>query len=111
MIRSMGESELELGVPDSETVEDGEWVLAIFDLGNGHRATSASARASIAPEGPRLIFEPRDWHKLADFAQTEASRTPSQPSMENPLRETEPAASLPHTTRSAGAAARSGTGA
>jgi two-component system phosphate regulon response regulator PhoB len=111
MIRSMGESELELGVPAGETVEDGEWVLAIFDLGAGHRATSAAARAAIAPEGPRLIFEPRDWHKLADFAQAEASRTPSQHSIETPQRDADPAASLPHTTRSAGSTARGGSGA
>jgi two-component system phosphate regulon response regulator PhoB len=114
MIRSMGESELELGVPAGETVDDGEWVLAIFDLGAGHRATSAAARAAIAPEGPRLIFEPRDWNKLADFAQAEAVRIASEPaadSLPSAAGAASPPEQLPHTTRSAVTAARSGTGA
>jgi two-component system phosphate regulon response regulator PhoB len=106
MIGSMGETELELGVPAGEIVEDGEWVLAIFDLGPGHRATSAAARAANSPEGPRLIFEPRDWHKLADFAQTEAQTAPqSSRAAEQPAGDL-----LPQTARSAAVTARSGTG-
>src|SRR5262245_8649687 len=77
MVGSMGETELELGLPAGEAVADGEWVLAVFDLGAGHRATSAAARAALAPEGARLVFEPRDWQRLAEFAQSEALRTPS----------------------------------
>jgi two-component system phosphate regulon response regulator PhoB len=74
MVRGMGEAELELGVPSGEAVEDGEWVLAIFELGAARRATSAAARATVAPEGSCLTFEPRDWKRLADFAHTEARR-------------------------------------
>jgi two-component system phosphate regulon response regulator PhoB len=77
MISGMGESELELGLPSGEVVDDGEWVLAIFELGRGRRATSAAARASIGPEGARLMFEPRDWRRLAEFAYVEARRPPA----------------------------------
>jgi len=90
MVAEMGESELELGLPSGEVVEDGEWVLAIFELGRGRRATSAAARASIVPDGPRLTFEPRDWRRLADFAKTEARRGPSlapERSGSNPARQ------------------------
>jgi len=79
MIGAAGDSELELGLPPGEQVDDGEWVLAIFDVGPDRRATSAAARAAFAPDGPRLVFEPRDWKRLSDFAQMEASRPPSAP--------------------------------
>ncbi|WP_437598395.1 response regulator transcription factor [Sorangium sp. So ce590] len=73
------EGDLELGLPAAEVVADGEWVLAIFELGENRRATSAAACASVSPEGARLTFEPRDWRRLADFARTEAPRPGSMP--------------------------------
>lgn len=79
LVCGAGESDLELGLPPGESVQDGEWVLAVFELGPERRATSAAARATIAPDGPRLVFEPRDWEKLADFVQAEARRPASSP--------------------------------
>jgi two-component system, OmpR family, phosphate regulon response regulator PhoB len=79
MIAGVGDTELELGVPSGEAIEDGEWVLAIFELGRGRRATSCAARAAVSPDGGRLLFEPRDWRRLADFAQKQALN-PSGPS-------------------------------
>lgn len=73
------EGDLELGLPAGEVVADGEWVLAIFELGENRRATSAAACASVSPEGARLTFEPRDWRRLAHFARTEAPRPGSIP--------------------------------
>ncbi|WP_437956683.1 response regulator transcription factor [Sorangium sp. So ce119] len=73
------DGDLELGLPAGEVVADGEWVLAIFELGENRRATSAAACACISPEGARLTFEPRDWRRLAHFAQTEATRPGSMP--------------------------------
>jgi two-component system phosphate regulon response regulator PhoB len=73
------EGDLELGLPVGEIVADGEWVLAIFELGEHRRATSAAACASVSPEGARLTFEPRDWRRLAHFARTEATRPGSIP--------------------------------
>jgi two-component system, OmpR family, phosphate regulon response regulator PhoB len=67
-ITSGGDCELELDLPPEEIVEDGEWVLAIFDVGARHKAISAAARAIVDPDGARLIFEPRDYNRLADFA-------------------------------------------
>ena len=93
MIGSAGDSELELGLPSGESVEDGEWVLAIFDVGPERRATSAAARASIGPEGPILAFEPRDWRRLADFAAIEAFHRPS--SRPPPHRASQPEIELP----------------
>jgi two-component system phosphate regulon response regulator PhoB len=85
MIAGVDDTELELGVPSGEAIEDGEWVLAIFELGRGRRATSCAARAAVSPDGGRLLFEPRDWRRLADFAQKQAlnpsaaSRSSSDP--------------------------------
>lgn len=73
------QADLELGLPAGERVEDGEWVLAVFELGSGRRATSAAARASVSPEGTRLTFELRDWRRLAQFAELEATRPGSIP--------------------------------
>ncbi|AUX47387.1 transcriptional regulator [Sorangium cellulosum] len=74
-----GGGDPELGLPAGEVVTDGEWVLAIFELGENRRATSAAACASVSPEGARLTFEPRDWRRLVHFAQTEATRPGSMP--------------------------------
>lgn len=68
--------ELDLALPAGETAEDGEWVLAIFELGPARRATSAAGRASVSPEGARLVFEPRDLRRMVQFAAAEALRSP-----------------------------------
>lgn len=81
------DAELDLGVPAGVTVADGEWVLAIFELGPARRATSAAARATLSPEGVRLSFEPRDWLRLAQFARTEATRPGSMPDPEEAYRD------------------------
>jgi two-component system, OmpR family, phosphate regulon response regulator PhoB len=71
-----GAADAELAPPAGEPVEDGEWVLAIFELGPGRRATSAAGRATVSPDGARLIFEPRDQKRLAQFAGAEARTAP-----------------------------------
>lgn len=68
------EAECEIGLPPGELVEDGEWVLAIFEVGATRRATSAAGRGTLSPEGPRLAFEPRDTRRLLRFTQAEAER-------------------------------------
>jgi two-component system, OmpR family, phosphate regulon response regulator PhoB len=65
--------EAEFGVPPGETVEDGEWVLAIFELGAARRATSAAGWGATSPEGARLVFEPRDLKRLAEFVAREGA--------------------------------------
>ncbi len=70
------DGECELGLPAGETVDDGEWILAIFELRVTRRATSAAARAVVSPDGACLIFELRDWTRLVQFAQTEARSAP-----------------------------------
>lgn len=73
------DAECEFGLPSGETVEDGEWILAIFELGAARRATSAAGRATVSPEGSRLAFEPRDWRRLASFARIEAQMALESP--------------------------------
>lgn len=102
MVLSLEAAELELGLPSGENVTDGEWVLAVFELGAGRRATSAAARSSIAPDGARLVFEPRDWQRLADFAQTEAHLPSGKSSstLEKVVPEDERVSSPPDTAKS-----------
>jgi two-component system phosphate regulon response regulator PhoB len=60
----------ELPVPAGETVTDGEWVLAIFEVGTSRRATAAAARGLSGGPGAAAViaFERRDWERLVDFA-------------------------------------------
>ncbi len=56
-----------LPLPSGETAKDGEWVLAIFEIGSRRRATAAAARAVRAAGDPHLAFERRDWERLVGF--------------------------------------------
>ena len=56
-----------LPVPEGESVGDGEWVLAIFEIGSRRRATAAAARGVHAAGDPHLAFERRDWERLSSF--------------------------------------------
>lgn len=76
MMSGSEDGECELGLPAGEAVDDGEWILAIFELGATRRATSAAARAVVSPDGACLVFELRDWTRLVQFAQTEARSAP-----------------------------------
>ena len=57
-----------LPLPDGTSVRDGEWVLAMFELGGTRRATAAAGRGAIQEDGPALVFERRDWERLRSFA-------------------------------------------
>lgn len=56
-----------LPLPEGETVVDGEWVLATFEIGSRRRATAAAARGVRAAGDPHLEFERRDWDRLVAF--------------------------------------------
>lgn len=56
-----------LPLPSGESARDGEWVLAIFEIGSRRRATAAAARAVRAAGDPHLAFERRDWDRLVGF--------------------------------------------
>jgi two-component system phosphate regulon response regulator PhoB len=59
----------ELPVPEGERVGDGEWVLAIFEIGTARgRATAAAARGLDRMGELVLAFERRDWERLIEFA-------------------------------------------
>jgi two-component system, OmpR family, phosphate regulon response regulator PhoB len=104
LVHSMESAEFELGLPAGEQVGDGEWVLAIFELGTARRATSAAARATVTQDGSRLVFEPRDWERLAEFSRFEAKRSSRVPAA-RPSRPSDAPATL-RTIPPSGAGAR-----
>ena len=64
---ALGDARGSLPVPESESVTDGEWILAIFEIGSKRRATAAAARAVCASGDPHITFERRDWDRLVQF--------------------------------------------
>jgi len=94
--RALREGDQELPLPRGETVGEGEWVLAMFEVvgegsGSGRgrtRATASAARGLLrGPGTPVLVFERRDWERLVDFAEASsvrmlaAAKVASEPSL------------------------------
>ena len=120
--QALRDGDQELLVPPNETVTDGEWTLAIFEVGqvgqvgqqvgqigqvsDKCRATAAAARGLHRGLGGDAVlsFERRDWDRLVDFAEagsmttqatpvSQVSERPTQPSLTNPTQD--PASSDP----------------
>jgi two-component system phosphate regulon response regulator PhoB len=74
--RGLHASDQELPLPDGETVNDGEWILAIFEVGENRRATAAAGRGLHRGAGalPVIVFERRDWERLEQFAEAGSMR-------------------------------------
>ncbi len=85
-------------------VGDGEWVLAIVEL--GPRATAAAARAARHGDQVALVFEPRDWNKLRALLRSEPARVPEPPSDEDDPPSTDVSPQAPKRRRSRGPSVR-----
>lgn len=75
--RTLGaqDQEQELPLPPGERVADGEWVLAIFEIGERKRATAAAARGLDKGDGTIWLgFERRDWERLHTFAEAKSEK-------------------------------------
>lgn len=73
--RTIGASDQELPLPVDEAVTDGEWVLAIFEIGERKRATASAARGVDKGDGSFcLSFERRDWERLQTFAEAKSEK-------------------------------------
>jgi two-component system phosphate regulon response regulator PhoB len=66
--RALDDSDGTLALGPNETAKDGEWVLALFEVGAKRRATAAAARAVHQSGSVYLRFEPRDWERLVAFS-------------------------------------------
>lgn len=64
---ALSETRGSLPLPEGESVGDGEWILAIFEIGSRRRATAAAARGVRAAGDTHLEFERRDWERLLGF--------------------------------------------
>jgi two-component system, OmpR family, phosphate regulon response regulator PhoB len=58
-------SDHELPLPSGESIQDGEWLLAIVEVEGAGRATAAAARGVRHGDNLAIAFEPRDWAKLS----------------------------------------------
>jgi two-component system phosphate regulon response regulator PhoB len=64
----------ELPLPQGESVADGEWVLAVFQLDEHGRSTASAARGVHRESDAVLTFEPRDWQRLCTFVEADSLR-------------------------------------
>jgi two-component system phosphate regulon response regulator PhoB len=102
---ALGDAQGSLALPERETVSDGEWVLAIFEIGSRRRATAAAARCVRAAGDTHIEFERRDWDRLLAFvaarsehmraARPVSTNAPARtaPTSESPSAEHDPLAS------------------
>jgi two-component system phosphate regulon response regulator PhoB len=75
--RALRGADQELALPQGERVGDGEWVLAIFEVGAAGRgrATAAAARGlDRGAEGSLIAFERRDWERLVEFSEAQSEQ-------------------------------------
>jgi two-component system phosphate regulon response regulator PhoB len=73
--RALGANDQELRLPEGQQVTDGEWVLAIFEIGERRRATAAAARGIDKGDGTiALAFERRDWERLQTFSEAKSEK-------------------------------------
>ncbi len=73
--RALGASDQELPLPAGETVGEGEWVLAIFEIGERRRATASAARGLDKGDGSIWLgFERRDWERLHTFSEAKSEK-------------------------------------
>jgi two-component system phosphate regulon response regulator PhoB len=84
--------DLELPLPAGEMVRDGEWVLAVFEIGDLQQATAAAARGvhQPAPQAAVLTFEQRDWERLRSFVQAPGGQAAAPSDGVPPDRPTQP---------------------
>lgn len=73
--RTLGAYDQELPLPEGEAVAEGEWVLAIFEIGERRRATASAARGLDKGDGTIWLgFERRDWERLHTFAEAKSEK-------------------------------------
>ncbi len=65
---ALGDEPSTVPLPDAQTGAEGEWVLAIFEVGRKRRSTATATRIVIQDGRPAVTFEQRDWDRLHGFA-------------------------------------------
>jgi two-component system phosphate regulon response regulator PhoB len=93
--RALRDTDEELLLPGGASVGDGEWVLAIFEIGRQRVSTATAARGLHRGTGAGavLVFERRDWERLVRFSEVD---TPPRPLRSNDRRRRGKADPLAH---------------
>jgi two-component system phosphate regulon response regulator PhoB len=85
---ALGSFDPELPLRGAATLGEGEWMLAIFEIGTGRRATAAAGRAYERAGGQWVIgFERRDWERLLNFCDPESRASGSAAAAECAVEE------------------------
>lgn len=107
LARALDEGDFELDLPPSEDVADGEWVLAVFEIGGGSHETAAAGEAIVRERRVSLRFTEHDWSRLIELSRGAATQTSDAPGKLSARRATragaQMAASLPDRVSGVGA--------
>jgi two-component system phosphate regulon response regulator PhoB len=68
LVLALGDSPRPIPLPEGNTASDGEWVLAIFEVGARRRSTATASRTTLIEGAAHVTFENRDWERLTSFA-------------------------------------------
>lgn len=72
----------ELPLPPDERVAEGELVVSTFEVGPRRHPTAAPARATERDGRWFVVFDARDWERLASFVTARSSRMRAAPAVE-----------------------------
>jgi two-component system phosphate regulon response regulator PhoB len=65
---ALGDEPSTVPLPAGQVATEGEWVLAIFEVGLKRRSTATATRVVMQDGRPAVTFEQRDWDRLHAFA-------------------------------------------
>lgn len=68
-------------------LSDATWLLAMFEVATGSRATAAAGRVARRGSDVYVVFQSHDWNRLVDFASPTESHPPP-PIRPKPVRGT-----------------------
>jgi two-component system phosphate regulon response regulator PhoB len=99
---ALGDAPVDLPLPEGQTGYDGEWVLAIIEIGRKRRSTATASRIVARNGGLFVAFERRDWERLVSFATARSEQLrvmrvgiPTGPPGDPPISEPAPTSQSP----------------
>lgn len=85
----------ELALPHGQTAADGEWILAVFEVGIRRKSTASAAQVVHRAGVAFVTFESRDWERLSAFSTSRSEHFRAVQAVPSSSRASEPLPSPP----------------